>query len=94
MQPQLERAGLALRESQAGPTICLTIEDNGVGMTPQQLDRLFQPFFTTKPNGTGLGLAITRGIVRGHRGEIRVRSRSGFGTVFDLVFPALGAMST
>ncbi len=67
----------------------LQVSDNGSGMTEETLARIFDPFFTTKFTGRGLGLAALRGIVRGHRGGIRIFSRPGEGTVFTIVFPAL-----
>lgn len=57
-----------------------TIKDNGLGMTQDTINNLFQPFFTTKPNGSGVGLSICRQIVRKHGGEIRIKSLEGKGT--------------
>jgi signal transduction histidine kinase len=58
----------------------ITVADTGVGMSPEQLERAFDPFYTTKDRGTGLGLPICYGIVRGHGGEIDLESRPGQGT--------------
>jgi signal transduction histidine kinase len=63
------------------------IEDEGAGIPKEHLDRIFHPFFTTKPQGTGLGLAITQRIVEEHGGEIRVESTPGTGTRFIMSFP-------
>ena len=62
-----------------------------MGIPRDILDRIFDPFFTTKPagKGTGLGLAIVYGVVKSHNGEIRVESREGEGTAFQLYFPEL-----
>ena len=68
----------------------LEVSDNGSGMSAETLSKIFDPFFTTKFAGRGLGLAALRGIVRGHRGGIRIFSQSGEGTVFTLLFPARG----
>ena len=78
-----------------GPAMRLTVADTGSGMDAVTLERIFDPFFTTKQpgEGTGLGLAIVQGIVRGHRGAIRVRSTPGSGTVFELFFPIIAATS-
>ena len=69
----------------------LQIEDTGVGISPEHLEHLFVPFFTTKRNGTGLGLAISHRIVLEHRGTISVRSAAGQGSVFRLSLPVSGA---
>jgi signal transduction histidine kinase len=63
------------------------IEDQGVGIPAENLERIFQPFFTTKAKGTGLGLPITQRIVREHGGQIQVKSTPGNGTRFTLTFP-------
>jgi signal transduction histidine kinase len=63
------------------------IQDTGVGIAPDNVERLFVPFFTTKRNGTGLGLAISHRIMQEHRGNIQVRSEAGKGSVFSLSLP-------
>ncbi|MBV9949130.1 MAG: GHKL domain-containing protein [Myxococcales bacterium] len=65
------------------------IEDNGSGIAPEHLPRVFVPFFTTKGdrNGTGLGLSIVRSILESHGGSIRVESELGRGTRFALELP-------
>jgi signal transduction histidine kinase len=68
----------------------ISIADTGIGIAPQHLDEIFEPFFSTHPNGTGLGLAITRQIVREHKGEIRVASQLGKGTSFRIWLPLTG----
>lgn len=70
-----------------GDYVLLKVEDDGQGMDEETLSRIFDPFFTTKFTGRGLGLAAVLGIVRGHRGGLRVSSRHGAGTVFELLFP-------
>ena len=66
------------------------ISDTGLGIPPEDLDQIFQPFFTTKPEGkgTGLGLSIVKTILDRHGGTIRVESQEGEGTCFILTFPA------
>ncbi|MCG6917957.1 MAG: hypothetical protein LJE89_10460 [Deltaproteobacteria bacterium] len=66
----------------------IVIEDFGIGIPQEYLERIFQPFFTTLPKGTGLGLAITQRVMEEHRGKIQVESESGFGTRVTLEFPA------
>lgn len=70
-----------------GEFVSLEIADNGHGMDRATLDRIFDPFFSTKFTGRGLGLAAVLGIVRGHRGAVRVDSEPGRGTTFKLLFP-------
>ena len=74
-------------EHGTGPTIQITIRDNGPGIPPEVMDRIFSPFFTTKPQGSGLGLAIVRKIVDAHDGRIDVGERAGGGTVFRVWLP-------
>ncbi|HBK46143.1 MAG TPA: hybrid sensor histidine kinase/response regulator [Xanthomonadaceae bacterium] len=65
----------------------LSVADTGVGMSEATLARLFSPFFTTKPDGTGLGLISCKRIVESYGGSIKVESRQGAGTRFDLILP-------
>jgi len=67
----------------------MVVEDEGTGIPQEHLDRIFQPFFTTKPQGTGLGLAITHQIVKDHGGDITVESTPGKGTRVSVSFPDL-----
>jgi two-component system, NtrC family, sensor histidine kinase PilS len=67
--------------------LVLTVEDEGLGMAPEALDRMFQPFHGTFPKGTGLGLAIVHRIVSDHDGEIEVRSTPGAGTTVTVRLP-------
>jgi len=74
-------------EQTPGPMVMITITDTGPGIPPEVMDRIFSPFFTTKPQGSGLGLAIVRKIVDAHDGRIDVGQRPGGGTVFRVSLP-------
>jgi two-component system, cell cycle sensor histidine kinase and response regulator CckA len=73
----------------AGPYVYLEVTDTGSGMTPDTLQRIFDPFFSTKYAGRGLGLAAVMGIVQSHRGLIRIRTAPAKGTSFRVLFPAV-----
>ncbi|MCX7908054.1 MAG: ATP-binding protein [Ignavibacteria bacterium] len=67
---------------------CVSVEDNGVGIPEEDLDKIFNPFFTKKPNGTGLGMAITQKLLYRYNGSIVVRSKVGEGTDIIVKFPS------
>jgi signal transduction histidine kinase len=75
------------RDAQPGRYAFIEVRDNGNGMDDDTLQRIFNPFYTTKPSGHGLGLAAVQGIVIGHRGALRVDSRPGWGSRFCVWFP-------
>ncbi len=81
---------LISRIHRGGDSIEVTIRDTGQGVSPENLNKIFMPFFTTKKigQGTGLGLAIAYGIVKMHRGSIEVESKQGEGTTFLVRLPA------
>ena len=74
----------------SGSTVRCTVSDSGVGIPADQLERIFNPFHTTKPRGlgTGLGLSISNGIVREHQGTLTVRSSVAEGSTFVIELPA------
>ncbi len=67
--------------------ILITVTDTGEGIPEDKLDNIFDPFFTTKSGGTGLGLSICYGIIESHRGEIKVKSKVGQGTIISIILP-------
>ena len=83
------RAGAADRAGERGDYVVLEVSDTGCGMTPEMQARIFDPFFTTKFTGRGLGLAAVHGIVRGHRGGVRVESAPQLGSTFSVALPAI-----
>ncbi|MGM0453811.1 MAG: cache domain-containing protein [Thermodesulfobacteriota bacterium] len=72
-----------------GEHVKLTVSDTGPGIAPENLERIFDPYFTTKPvdKGSGLGLSVVQGIIASHGGDIRVSSRIGEGTVLEVFLP-------
>jgi PAS domain S-box-containing protein len=71
-----------------GRYVTLRVEDDGSGMTSDTASHIFEPFFTTKFTGRGLGLAAVHGIVRTHKGDLRVKSVVGQGSTFTILLPA------
>lgn len=73
----------------AGKRVQVTVNDNGPGIDPQILNRIFDPYFTTKTRGSGLGLTVVKRFVKDHGGEVKVDSTPGHGATFHLVIPVV-----
>lgn len=89
MQWCLDGAEISLSTQRQGGGVQLQVTDTGPGIDASQLERLFEPFFTLRPDGTGLGLAIVRGVAQAHGGTIEVVSTPGQGATFTLRLPLL-----
>jgi signal transduction histidine kinase len=79
---------LMLRTTHQNGEVDLEVSDTGTGLTPEECERLFTPYYTTKQHGTGLGLAIVQSVVSDHGGRIAVESETGVGTSFHIHLPA------
>ena len=89
---QQPNSTITVRTRLEGERVAISISDSGVGIRPEEMGSIFQPFFTTKAavKGTGLGLPVSWGIVRNHGGEIRVESTPGKGSTFTVLLPMAG----
>jgi signal transduction histidine kinase len=87
--PPMEYAELTSEHSTPpADAVFLSVRDDGLGMEQSTLDRIFDPFYTTKFTGRGLGLAATRGILESHAGSLRIETAPGVGTSFSVLLPA------
>ena len=88
--PPAERQ-VTIAERRLAQTVELSVKDTGEGITPENLDHVFDAFFTSKPHGVGIGLAISRSIVEGHGGRLWVRRNPKRGVTFHFTLPLSGA---
>jgi C4-dicarboxylate-specific signal transduction histidine kinase len=77
-------------EREEGERVRLTVQDAGVGFDPQAVQRLFQPFYTTKSDGMGMGLSVSRSIIEGHQGRLWATLNDGPGATFAFSIPHAG----
>ncbi|MBP8093905.1 MAG: HAMP domain-containing histidine kinase, partial [Saprospiraceae bacterium] len=82
-----DKAMIELSAMEENHKLVIKIRDNGKGISPEVLDKIFVPFFSTKSNGSGIGLSLSKQIMLLHKGNIHVASKEGTGTSFQLVFP-------
>ena len=89
MEPIVDRQKLLRVESaiKDGDIVVVAIEDSGTGIDADKVDRLFDTFFTTKPNGMGMGLSICRSIIEAHNGRLGVSEGAQYGSVFRFELP-------
>jgi signal transduction histidine kinase len=88
MDAMPEGGTLTLRTKRAEGKAIVEVSDTGVGLTPEECERIFTPYYTSKQHGTGLGLAIVQSVVSDHGGKIVVQSRPGRGTTFVIELPS------
>lgn len=81
---------IQMRLGESNGFVEISISDTGIGIEPEAIGKIFEPYFSTKQTGFGLGLAITKKIIQEHRGSIDVQSQVGVGTTFRLRLPAAG----
>ena len=82
-------SGLGVGQQLRGSMVVLEFSDTGVGIPPEELSKIFEPFYTTRIKGTGLGLAVSYSIIEQHHGELAVRSVVGRGTTFRIRLPVV-----
>ena len=87
-QPDYEPT-VSVSTKKAGDKVLISVKDNGNGIPQKVLDKIFQPFFTTKPagHGTGLGLSLSYDIIKSHVGEVKVETKEGEGSEFIIQLP-------
>lgn len=83
-------SGLVTGQRVSGEAVVIEFSDTGPGIPPEDLPKIFEPFYTTRIRGTGLGLAVSYGIIEQHHGELAVRSAVGQGTTFRIKLPVAG----
>jgi two-component system sensor histidine kinase HydH len=87
MDAMPEGGTLTLSARPRGDQVEIRVADTGAGLTPEECERLFTPYYTTKQHGTGLGLAIVQSVVADHAGTIAVENQPGGGAVFIITLP-------
>jgi signal transduction histidine kinase len=83
-----QRALRVQSEFREPSSVLVTIEDSGTGIDPKNIERIFDPLFTTKPQGMGMGLSICRSIIEAHHGRLWASPNVGHGSTFHLILPS------
>jgi two-component system sensor kinase FixL len=86
--PAAERRVIVRSERQTNDEVCVSVRDYGTGLPKENPDRIFEPFFSTKPDGLGMGLSIARSIISSHGGELTASNAEGGGTCIHFSLPA------
>ena len=89
-QPEGYEPALWITTKKVAHKIEIIVKDNGMGISKSSIDKIFQPFFTTKPTGegTGLGLSLSYDIIKAHGGDLKVESNADEGAIFTIILPA------
>jgi signal transduction histidine kinase len=87
MDAMPEGGTLTLSTGQNEQHVFVEVADTGTGLTPEECERLFTPYYTSKSHGTGLGLAIVQSVISDHGGRVSVRSETRHGTTFEIELP-------
>jgi len=82
-----KKGEIILKTEESRNGILITIMDTGIGISDEEKEKVFEPFFTKKQRGTGLGLAVVKKIIDNHRGEIKITDRENGGTAFSFWLP-------
>lgn len=89
-----EQAVINIQMYNDSSAVYISVKDNGPGIKSNDVDKIFEPFFTSSSKGTGLGLAVVKSVVEAHQGEVSYLSKTGEGAHFSMKFPLLGEVET
>jgi signal transduction histidine kinase len=76
-----------VRSERLDEWVLISVQDSGTGIAPEQAERIFEAFYTTKPDGIGLGLSISRSIIESHGGRLSASSVQPYGSLFQVLLP-------
>ena len=85
-----QEANIAVVAESDDGVLCISVRDNGEGISEENIEKIFEPFYTTKGNGTGLGMAVVQAVIKGHKGNVEIQSEVGKGTVVSVHIPCIG----